>query len=1009
MTDKKNKKNKKSASVTLEGMGPGYSTVPVKNDEIDVSLNKTLPADSDEFNLHKITSNLANNMDTGKTLPATTSGDRAFAKTMVADDVTTSSRNSPERLQSVSDTIISSRLLKNLTMEHQGRYEVLREIGRGGIGKVMLALDHHVGRNVAVKELLPNPVSGSSVSSSRTMPSQAEIRFLNEARITGTLEHPGIVPVYELGQREDGTVYYVMKLVQGTTMSSRLEGADLNERLKLLSSFLDLCNAIAFAHSKGVIHRDLKPENVMLGKFGETIVLDWGLAKTREGEDFARGELAGEIADIRKSMGLETVSGQPVGTPPYMPPEQAMGDVEAIDERTDVYTLGAILYEILTGQPPHTGSNPMAVLLSVISEEIPAPDTIEAAVPGELAAIAMRALEKDKRKRYGSALELAEEVRNFQEGRIVRSYNYSGTELLKRWFDKHRKSIYIGLSVLCVAIGMWWYRGFMENRRYLAREKERISDLNKQLDDLFLTVNKPEGRREKWLDVYSYKLISLKEPVVEKKLIKLLDSESKDVRKLAARALGGMKSRMSVNKLISKIAPGGEKEEDVIIEIINALGIIGDKSAHIPVRDARWRFHQYSVVWNQTELAFKMIPIPEDVIKNKENADELFKNGRSWENKGNREKAIFYYEKALMADPKFVKALNSLGTICKNRMQYEKALQYFSKAIEIKPDYFAPYNNRSLVYSGMEKYDDALRDLDRAIQLKPDNTTLINNRAWVYRMLGETSKAAVEYERLIKKAPDNRKYLFNYGRLLLENGRLDDSEKVFRKVLASDSQYVQAWLELAKISYIRKLYADALVHVEKAWELDPKNADVTAWKVRIFKVNENSEQFNKFIKLLEKENTDTFQYLFKLIIDDFSVGKYPFVLSSLNNIFEKTKDQHMKYILSLHMLSVGLRAGKTWNWQSNIISVQPSDAGKWIPAIIKFLKGEIDERKFVSRARCAREKNDMNYYIGLKAELTGDFSRAATYYKKVVNSVFIEEFEYLFAERGLEILQGTKK
>ncbi|MEM9693119.1 MAG: protein kinase, partial [Myxococcota bacterium] len=181
--------------------------------------------------------------------------------------------------------------LRPQAMADHIRYEVEGELGEGGIGKVLVARDTHLGRQVALKELL----SDVRESMSPTEKTPVELRFVNEARITGQLEHPGIVPVYELGRRPDDTFYYTMRLVRGHTLELALAEADLEGRLALLKHVIDLCNTMAYAHSRGVIHRDLKPENVMLGDFGETVVLDWGLAKVRGETDIQHNALADEL------------------------------------------------------------------------------------------------------------------------------------------------------------------------------------------------------------------------------------------------------------------------------------------------------------------------------------------------------------------------------------------------------------------------------------------------------------------------------------------------------------------------------------------------------------------------------------------------------------------------------------------------------------------------------------------------------------------------------------------
>jgi serine/threonine protein kinase len=262
---------------------------------------------------------------------------------------------------------------EHLTLEHPGRYSIKGEQGRGGIGRVLIAFDEHIGREIAVKELLPEKgPSGTPPSDSPIRKTgAAAARFLREARITGQLEHPGIVPVYELGKRPDSSLYYTMKLVRGKTLAEKLHDChSLRDRLQLLHHFLDLCQTIAYAHSRGVIHRDIKPQNVMVGEFGETVVLDWGLAKVKGQKDIRADAIERDLKLIKEAGAGETVAGKPIGTPAYMSPEQADGRIEEIDEQSDVWSLGAVLYEILTGKPPFEGVNAYEVMGKVLSDPL---------------------------------------------------------------------------------------------------------------------------------------------------------------------------------------------------------------------------------------------------------------------------------------------------------------------------------------------------------------------------------------------------------------------------------------------------------------------------------------------------------------------------------------------------------------------------------------------------------------------------------------------------------------
>ncbi|MEZ4269726.1 MAG: serine/threonine-protein kinase, partial [Myxococcota bacterium] len=382
--------------------------------------------------------------------------------------------------------------LDRITEEADGRYiyrdpetgertedRSVAELGRGGIGRVLATYDDHVGRNVAVKELLLETDVGSTDARALSREhTSAAARFLREARVTGQLEHPNIVPVYEVGRRTDGTLYYTMRLVRGRTLEEALADATtLEARLGLLHHFIDLCQAVAYAHSRGVIHRDLKPSNVMVGEFGETMLLDWGLAKVAGQKDLRGGDLQRGIQLLQDAPAGATIDGSALGTPAYMSPEAAIGEIDHVDERSDVWGLGAILYEILTGRPPFGGATPFEIIGQVIKDPIQPVRERTADAPAELAAVCEKALSRAKKKRYASARDLAAEVSAFMAGQRVGAYTYTSVDLLKRFAARNKLVLGVAAvaTVALAAVGVASYLGVLDERDVANAEREKAS------------------------------------------------------------------------------------------------------------------------------------------------------------------------------------------------------------------------------------------------------------------------------------------------------------------------------------------------------------------------------------------------------------------------------------------------------------------------------------------------------------------------------------------------------
>ncbi|MFO0903682.1 MAG: serine/threonine-protein kinase [Pirellulales bacterium] len=339
------------------------------------------------------------------------------------------------------------------------RFRVIRPHAKGGLGEVFLARDTELNREVALKEIqsryVDNPESRS--------------RFLLEAEVTGGLEHPGVVPVYGLGQYADGRPFYAMRFIKGNSLKEAIEqfhrqyaGAkDLAtgevgvEFRKLLGRFIDVCEAIEYAHSRGVLHRDLKPGNIMLGKYGETLVVDWGLAKVvgRSEHHQAAGETT--IAPESGSGSAPTQMGSAVGTPAYMSPEQAAGNVDELGPAADVYSLGATLYCLLTGQAPFAGDdarNVLQILQKVERGEFLRPRQLRPPIAAALEAICLKAMALRPAERYATPKALAEDIEKWLADEPVSVFREPALARLRRIMKRHQLLVASSAAGMIVAM-----------------------------------------------------------------------------------------------------------------------------------------------------------------------------------------------------------------------------------------------------------------------------------------------------------------------------------------------------------------------------------------------------------------------------------------------------------------------------------------------------------------------------------------------------------------------------
>ncbi|MDC0672428.1 serine/threonine-protein kinase [Nannocystis radixulma] len=370
-----------------------------------------------------------------------------------------------------------------LPLDDGSRYEFGQVFAHGGLGQIRRAFDRVLGRTIAVKEM-------------RSLDGRA--RFIREAKVTARLEHPAVVPVHDFGLHADGQPYYCMKLIDGRSLETIIdETASLSERLTRLSNVVTVAEAVAFAHSRGILHRDLKPANILVGNFGETWIIDWGLAAFTDSDS-----VGGPTCDPAERASL-TGTGEWLGTLPYMAPEQRSGQV--VDARADVYGLGAVLYHLLAGRRPYADIGGPLLAEHVVAHPPTDLERLTPDVPSDLLAIVRKALARDPASRYASVRALVGDLNDFLAGRLVTAHTYRAREILGKWARRHRAVLLVAaLAVVTLAATTVYSLRSIADERDAARENEARATESRALAEAahdqartaLATMLEAEGRRE---------------------------------------------------------------------------------------------------------------------------------------------------------------------------------------------------------------------------------------------------------------------------------------------------------------------------------------------------------------------------------------------------------------------------------------------------------------------------------------------------------------------------------
>jgi serine/threonine-protein kinase len=684
------------------------------------------------------------------------------------------------------------------------RYRTLRPHAKGGLGTVYVAIDEELHREVALKEIQERHAHHP----------ENRRRFLLEAEVTGALEHPGIVPVYGLGAYPDGRPFYAMRFIRGHSLDQAIKqfhaehgparepAARTLALRELLGRFVAVCNAVAYAHSRGVLHRDLKPSNVMLGPYGETLVVDWGLAKVAGQADAAVGGDDTLVQLPSAQTPAPTAGGRVLGTPQYMSPEQASGRLDEMGPASDVYSLGATLFQLLTGKAPFPAENTQQVLERVRSGDLVPPRQVNPSVPAALDAVCRKAMALRPQDRYGSAQELAQEVERWLADQPVTAYREPLPARLGRWARRHRALTAAAAALLLTAavglgVGLW----------AVGREQLRTAQ--------------QRDRAEENL-----------------RLVELERQHTAEQRDLAEANLRQARKAVDECFLLAKDHPLLQREQLAAVRRLlleRALPFYKDFQVQRP--DAPGVREELAANYHHVGLITRQIGRQADAVTALRQAQQ------AWSRLAEEQPGQVRYQTEL------ARTDNDLGLVLASTGQSDAALAAYREALAIwgrlvgghpgeesyQVDRAKTYSNQGGLFNSTAKrgeavaaYDEAQKVCDRLVQRHPNNpdylslqATVSSDRAKVLHAGGKVREAEEAFlkarqvqERLTREHPDVPLYRTSLARTCLNLGTLylrankpdealryySESKAIGEKLVVQPTEVTRFWEDLAKSS-----------------------------------------------------------------------------------------------------------------------------------------------------------------------------------------------------------------
>jgi tetratricopeptide (TPR) repeat protein/predicted Ser/Thr protein kinase len=718
-----------------------------------------------------------------------------------------------------------------------GKYVLLRELGAGGMGVVFKAWQTDLRRLVALKFI-------------RGVEAQEDLeRFFREAQLAATLSHPAIAPIYESGVH-DGKHFFAMQYVEGMTLDRWVATAPRPPIRQAVDILARVAEAVEYAHEHGIIHRDLKPANVMVDRRGRAYVMDFGLAKS-----------------VRTGSSL-TGTGFAVGTPSYMSPEQAQGETDAIGPRSDIYALGAILYEIGTGRPPFLGENAVQVLMDVVHRDPVSPRRLNPKLHPELETVTLRALEKDPARRYPTAQEFGADLGRWLVGEPVLARPVGTLSRLVRKIRKHKLALAGGVAILAglsLAVGTWAFRArekwtrsdakpYYEEAASLFDQADKVRFLSKPSEDALTqyrsqlrqaeknalsAVTRDPGFAEAYFLLGKIHRLQLSYPRSEADLGRAITLDPGHLRAYLERAMlrleqlaiqGSFETIMQRTSTRlpqftwTKEDPGSDRLRAQIREDLEAAGRLAGRE----YEKALLRGANELVLWRPGPLdglrrAEEHLLRARSLMANDPVPLRLLSMGRLLQ--ADYSGAADYAAGMIEIAPNDRALLYVAAVTLLYAERHDQALAAVERALRIDPGTPSLLNIRGNLRTRKKDYDGAREDFERALEAEPRNTTLLHNLAYLFHETKRFGDAVATYGRAVREDPEDPDGYEGRSVSNLELGRLEEAEKDMDRVVAARPTS-DSYSNRGAIRSRRGRYPEALEDYERALQLSPDNATV---------------------------------------------------------------------------------------------------------------------------------------------------------------------------------------